>query len=85
MKAQVINKTTQCKVPIEGQSEVEAAELQNYHNKVQFRHTVNSEAGLSMFWLDLPRKICVILSKAKKPFEEIKHSLLIEHKPEQNL
>lgn len=57
MKAEVINKMTQCKMlrsSIEGQSEVEAVALQNYYNKVQFRHMVNSEAGLSMFELDLP-------------------------------
>lgn len=85
MKAKIINKTTQCKMlrsSIEGQSEVGASALQNYHNKVQFRHMVNFETDLSMLELDLPQNICVIISKAKKTFGKIRYSLLIEYKPE---
>lgn len=70
---------------IEGQSEVGATALQNHHNKVQFRHMVNSETDLSMFEWDLPQNICVIFSRAKKTLRKIGHSLRVEHKQEQNL
>lgn len=56
-------------------------EQQHYKITIIKSSMVNSETGLSMFELDLPH-ICVSLSRAKKSFGKIRHSLLVEYKPE---
>lgn len=57
-------------------------EQQHYKITIIKSSMVNFETGLSMFELDLPQNICVSLSRAKKSFGKIRHSLLVEYKPE---